>query len=30
MVAEDFSVNVDLGSEDDFWVSRDAIFVDDL
>ena len=28
--AEDFSVTVDLGSGDDFWVSRDAVFVFDL
>ena len=28
--AEDFSVTVDLGSGDDFWVSRDSVFVSDL
>ena len=28
--AGDLSVNVDLGSGDDFWVSRDAVFVNDL
>ena len=30
MGAEDFSVTVDLGSGDDYGVSKDVVFVDDL
>ena len=30
MGAEDFSVTLDLGSGDDYRVSRDAVFVNDL
>ena len=30
MGAEDFSVSLELGSGDDFWVGWDSVFVNDL
>ena len=30
MVTEDFNVTLDLGSGDDFWCSKDLVFVSDL